>query len=440
MSPVELIIFIFILLPLGLIGSFYLVKHWRKTLLFIPIWLLLVGIFRKWVFTGISDILFFTPHFLVGLVYLGYLKEYGFKFENNKLILMILISMLWGIFSLLNPRLPSLLVGLLGLIIYFWFFPLIFVVPKVIKDKDHLIKLFKIYLLISIPFLIFGIIQYGFPIDSPINKFVSGDSNAGFYGGAPRITSTFPHGGMYTPYLAILSLLLIFLINRNKTKNENLIYLGISILFIINMLMTGARGLVLSFLLILMAFYTLALYRKLIKLNKMVFLPVVVILFLFLIISFVPLANVSYGNFMDRFKSNHDLGTRITDALVPVSAFSDSGIFGYGIGTTYTPAKKLTSNSFEHIPDVEIEQYRIMVELGLIGFILIYSIRLYVIYLFYSISKKIKDIDLKKLAILIFAWHLVNLVSLHIVFNWVNNFFYWFSVGILFLLYHFDKK
>lgn len=112
---------------------------WRKAVILLMYWLLLVGAVRKWIAPEMSDLVFFSTHIALTGVYIRFFtqriirKKPLFLLHPLNIALVLLVS--WGLISLFNPRLPDFRIGLLGLVIHFYFIPLIYIIPDVFQTK-----------------------------------------------------------------------------------------------------------------------------------------------------------------------------------------------------------------------------------------------------------------------------------------------------------------
>jgi hypothetical protein len=149
-----------------------------------------------------------------------------------------------------------------------------------------------------------------------------------------------------------------------------------------------------------------------------------------------------------RAQSSEDAPSRILSPFVdPYYAFAVGGFLGDGIGSTHQAAEKLEGPA--PLPrlagsitgsgaDFEGESGKIMVELGLVGFLLIYAARIAIVFLALRYISLLKRPALRGLGT---ASLLLLIVSLpgSVVFNVTGGLLYWFFVGILFAVVRFDR-
>jgi hypothetical protein len=141
----------------------------------------------------------------------------------------------------------------------------------------------------------------------------------------------------------------------------------------------------------------------------------------------------------DKGEGISDAEIRLVDRI-DLFKFSDiSGLAGYGIGTTY---QGNSGNLTKKIPVYhEEEGERLVLELGIIGGILIILLRFFIfLYAFYSFIN-MKQPNLKLYALSISFLLLPPILTLNnTTFNYLDNFLYWFTFGLVIALKQIDLK
>jgi hypothetical protein len=138
------------------------------------------------------------------------------------------------------------------------------------------------------------------------------------------------------------------------------------------------------------------------------------------------------------------------ERIVAVFAFpfeeaAYAGPFGYGIGATQNSVPALMNRlnltpTGEAIPlAVESESARVMLELGVVGFVLFTLVRLATLVATLRGCLVIRDPELKALAVASFASLLFCLVAGGAVINHTQNVYQWFLVGMVFALFNADR-
>lgn len=417
---------------------------WKKAVIFVMYWILVVGAVRKWLLPELSDFLFFSPHFILAGVYLRFLGErvIGRYLVIKKSLINVLIVflVLWGLLSVFNPQLPSFKVGIIGIIIHFYFIPLVFIVPNIFYQKEDLMSFLKRYSLFSLPLLILGIIQFFSPRYSPINQYVVKTAHIAISGGYARITSTFSYISGYTAYLSLLILILIFLISIRKLSiKQNIVLYILMALTIINLFMTGSRWPVGISIISIILYFLISLRLGAIFTKKFLSKLVIALCIILLLAFSTHIGREAYGGFMQRGRYTKDITLRIIDTFTPFKFVNDTGLLaglvGYGIGSTYQGLGRFNFDWGNMPKDFEEEPERIVLELGFVGYLLVYSLRLLFLIYFWKLFKRLQDIDLKLLALcsLIFHFQYFHLFS-NLAFNQTSGLFYWFFASFVFLL------
>ncbi len=423
----------------GFLSVFLSFLFWRQATFFVMYWIIIVGAVRKWVFPQYADFLFFSSHVILTGVYARILIR-NYRLKTNKLTTFFLTLMvLWGFASIFNPRSPDIRVGVLGFIIHFYFLPLAFVVPQLFRSHKELVRFLKGYALFSFPILILGVVQFLSPANSFLNKYVSETTDIAMVGKYPRITGTFSYISGYGAYLNAMVVILTYLISiKNLSFFWRFVYSALIPLSIVNLFMTGSRGsLGVSLFTMVMFFFVAS------KLGVRFILRIIPRLAIVLILAFGFLtvssgAKTAYNAFKVRAEEGRDVSARLLDTFTPFKFLDTAGLIGWGIGTTYQGAARFASQWGGMTRDFEEEPERVLLELGLIGYFLIFFCRLLLIFEFWRLFNRLRHVDFKLLALssLLFQVQFLQLTSL--IFNHTSSVFYWFFVGFLFLLPRLD--
>ena len=421
-----------------IIVSSYL--FWKQAVVALILWVIFAGVVRKWILPQFSDLIFFFNHIILTGIYCRYLSESIIKrhpvFSRHPINIFLLVFVVWGGFCALNPEVPSALVGILGLIIYFYYIPVIYLFPYLFKTKAEMFKWLKIFVIVSTPLLILGVIQFLLPYDHILNQYVQGDvEDIAFVGKFVRITSTFSYITGYTTYLNILILILVYLLSLgNLSKKLSRCFYILFALAIVNLFMTGSRG---PF---FVTVFSIIIYLVIIGVVntsqfKLILPRLVAVLIVSGVIMLTPFGQDATSAFVSRTTSNEDIIPRLVDTFTTPFRFAkDVGLYGYGLGTTYQGAIALVGYStrrFFGAMEFEEEPERIVLEMGVVGFIIVYFLRLLLITWFFNLSFKLKDPELRSLALIILLFQLQFLIGLNaLVFNHTSHIFYWFLIGL----------
>lgn len=143
---------------LGITGV--ILGDWRTGVYFFLAWLLFEDLARK--FMGNGTALFFGKDVLVGIVYLSLLRA---RFREKvatfrpPFLFPLGLFILLGIAQMFNPGSPSILYGILGAKLYFYYIPLIFVGYALLRDEADLRRFLVFNMGLAGPIALLGIIQ-----------------------------------------------------------------------------------------------------------------------------------------------------------------------------------------------------------------------------------------------------------------------------------------
>jgi hypothetical protein len=137
-----------------------ILKNWRTGVYLFVGWVLFEDLARK--FLGNNMIVYFGKDALVGTVYLSFFAAVGRKevtLFRPKFLLPLLVFFWFGILQVFNPGSTSLAFGLLGLKLYFYYIPLIFVGYALANSERELKPFFAWNLVLASAIGLLGMIQ-----------------------------------------------------------------------------------------------------------------------------------------------------------------------------------------------------------------------------------------------------------------------------------------
>jgi hypothetical protein len=139
-----------------------------------------------------------------------------------------------------------------------------------------------------------------------------------------------------------------------------------------------------------------------------------------------------------RRQSTSDAPGRVEELLSdPVKFGAEAGVLGYGAGATHQAATVLFKEagyySWLPLTDFEDEPGRIMLELGVVGFIVVFALRIYLCLLAWRAMLNGENRAEKALAIAALVFFIAHLVS-PVVFNVTGGALYWFLAGVVALI------
>ena len=428
---------------------FYLsFRNWRTAVKAVFFLTVTEGALRKWVLPQASDMIYFLKDFVLLGAYVKYygiaIVEKKFNLKNHPVNLLIILVAIWCLVQALNPSLGSIVVGVFGLKVYLFYIPMIWMLTDIFRTEEELYKFLRSHLLLVIPVCFLGIVQFFSPYSSPINAYApnAGDVEVATFGSADtgtvvRITGTFSYINNYTAYLVVCFGLLIVLLSIIRSPRWRLICLGEISLVAVNSLMTGSRTPVIASALFLAGYLFIrgvTNFSSTLRFIRQFSLPV---------IAMVTVAFFSFRSainaFVARATGNTDLSGRVSITfLEPLDFIKYKDIDGYGTGATHSGSGALRAvfnlPSGEVIPvGFESEMGRVALEIGPIGFLLWYGLRIAILIALFLVFLKLKRPLLRQLALAAFLIQL-TWINGQLVFHHTFSVYYWFLTGFIFLL------
>ena len=443
-------------------------SNFRKLFIISLIWLLLEGIFRKWFFYSFAGPIFYIKYILFGLTYFLYFLNYFSLPPVRKIYqYFILIFVLICFFGLLNNKLNNpIIVGLIGVTVHLLFIPVIHLNQFLFINLKSINVFSKILAYISIPICILGMIQFYFPFLTVnieifvviksfiisisngyiLNGFTNDDQLISRVGGFTRISSIFSFVKIYNAYLLFsVTFLGVVLLNKLLNSERILIYVLSIVLLIINMFMTGSRLplMLMGFNFIIIGIYAFISFNTLHKTVFVTFLfGFISIIFLYMTTSLVkdPIDATIWR--FEKAESRHrtertgytDIQLRMEDRLDIFKFSNEASWFGYGIGMTYQGAKSLIKNPIPFYFEEEGE--RLVLELGVIGVTIVLLMRLMFFIFAFGFLKNCKSVEIKLFLLALTLLITPPLLTMQMTtFSYLENFFYYFSFGLIIALY-----
>ncbi|TVQ57939.1 MAG: hypothetical protein EA366_07665 [Spirulina sp. DLM2.Bin59] len=427
-------------------------RDWRRAVKAMFFILVIDGAFRKWFLPQASDFIYFLKDFVLLGAYLRYYlyprpEEPRYPIPNSFVNILIVLASAWCIFQASNPHLGSFIVGILGLQSYLFYIPLIWMMPYLFRSEEELYIFLRNHLCLLIPVGILGIIQFFSPINSPINQYIPGRNEPiatfGFAGSQNvRITGTFSYLNSYQGYLSACFGLLIPIISYPKSKKWQLIVYAIVFFLALNAFMTGSRTPIFASIVFSIGYFGIRMIRKPEKFLLAIARFTVFILCTLPIfwIGFRPVVD----SFWQRVSTNEDIGQRVGLGFVgPLDLIAATGFDGFGVGATH--AGTLSFQMALGLPispplpiELEPEMGRIALELGPIGVMLWYGMRVWIIVVLFYTFAQLKRPFLRDLAL---AGALIQSVLFinQMVFHNTFGLYYWFYTGFIFLLPYLER-
>ncbi|WP_035139888.1 hypothetical protein [Fischerella sp. PCC 9605] len=413
---------------------------WRRTVKFTFVLVILEGALRKWVLPQASELIYFLKDLVLLGAYLKYYlssePKYPFKWSLFNIFLVMAIS--WSIFQAFNPSLGSPIVGVFGLKAYFYYMPLMWMLPNVFQSEEELYKFLRNYLLLAIPVCLLAVAQFLSPPSSPINVYAAGKEATATFAGieAVRVTGTFPYIVGYSTYMMACFSILIPMLTLRQARLWQLLTYAEIFLVVGTSFMTGARTLIFFEILFVVGYVCILWLTKpalAARSTQKFILPVILMSFI------IPrLFTKGVDAFLARAQGSDSVGDRsLTSFREPWDYAQLVGINGYGIGATHQAnpflrqALKLPAGDPILIP-VEGETGRVVVELGAFGFLFWYGLRIAIIFSILQVLLKLKSPFLRQLILAALLFQAINITA-QLVFNTTFAIYYWFFSSFILL-------
>jgi hypothetical protein len=430
----------------GAAAGIWSVRRWQLAVQAALILLVFEGAIRKWLLPGAQDLVYFAKDVLFLGAYIGY-------FRNRSRITYPYAPALYaglafaaavGALEIFNPRLPSLLVGVLGFKAYFFYVPLLFVVPAAFPDDAALARFLNHYVLTAFPVGLLSIAQFFSPPGSILNTYAQPTeaTSISTFGSSKfvRTTGTFSYISGYTSYLLATTILLLIILTATRWRFKgNLDIFGALGMTLLGMMMSGSRGPIFLLAMIFPIYWWLAVVREKQSGRTMVRLLVGLGL---LAAGLTSAGDQAVTAFSQRVSSSEDVASRFTSPFVaPVHMLSYAGLFGYGIGSTHQAAAALvggTTNDWLGNIAPESESGRVMLELGPAGFFLVYFTRLMLALFTLRQALRLRTPFHRAVALSALLFLLIQIPG-GTVFDVTSGVYYWFLGGLVFLAVRLDR-
>lgn len=187
----------------------------ERKLIWLYLWLLIFeGALRKWILPGLQQpLILVRDPIVIYLVVIGLQRGW---IRSGYAKTMMVASTISLVLTLAVGH-HDLIVGLFGWRIYFFHFPMIFVMAKVLT-RDDLMQMARFILYVSIPMTVLVVMQFYFPQSAWVNRGIGGDMEGAGFGGALgylRPPGTFSFTSGYIGFQAVVGCLLLYYITIN---------------------------------------------------------------------------------------------------------------------------------------------------------------------------------------------------------------------------------
>jgi hypothetical protein len=433
-----------IILPICLLA----LRYWRGTIITVLIWMLVEGAVRKWYLPQFQSQLLLVKDFLLIAAYIGYFfapRPLALGPKSGTLALLVIIELLFCSLQLLNPHSPSLLLSLFGLKNYLVYIPLAFIVPDMIIDRAGLRKVMLWICYLALPIALLGLYQFSQPPSAWINQYVSHETGVenrvslfggrsaeeGFEYGRARTSSTFSYIGGFSTFLMLSAPMAAALLLAGVPKGRAMALVIATLACSLGAAATtGSRTPVLVIGAALPLLFLIAVNKRLLSAQLAIRL---VVGFGVLGVGTLSLFGGAFSALEYRVEVADDPIMRLLSPVTEtIGAFQTSPLIGTGIGSNSNAAATLMGTTEAWWLGgyaYEMETARVLQEIGVIGCILVYLPKMFVIALIVSQLRAATSplIVAAQMAALIF-------VLTHLILFTVNNptggLIYWSMVGL----------
>ncbi|MGH9679310.1 MAG: hypothetical protein ACRD4Y_05120, partial [Candidatus Acidiferrales bacterium] len=140
--------------------SIRILNDWRDGFHIFLIWLLMEDLVRKYM--GNNMAIYFGKDLLVGMAYLSFamaMRRHTVKLFRPPFLISLSLFFWIGVIQAFNPNSPSFIYSLLGLKLYFYYIPLMFLGYAIIEKEDDLRRFLVFNMAIAGVIALLGIIQ-----------------------------------------------------------------------------------------------------------------------------------------------------------------------------------------------------------------------------------------------------------------------------------------
>lgn len=442
-------------------------RNWRSGFYLFLVWLLFEDLVRKYL--GNNMTIYFAKDILVGLTYVALylaIREGRAKTFRPPFLLVLSLFFWLGTLQIFNPYSPSVLYGILGMKIDFYYVPLIFVGYALIRSEADLRGFLIVCLLLVSAVSAVGIVQatHGPQFLNPVNLAPEISRLGNLQKVAPLTdqffllpSSVFVSAGRFAFFLVLATILGLgaagyFILS--SLRGRLIIFTGIAVVAAA-VLLSGSRTAILYAFISLIALAALFLWgapwrwgqaHRLVKAIRRS--AIFAALGLALLVFFFPSAASSRWSFyfqtLSPSSSAYELSNRAWDYPLQnfLSAFSEPHwAVGNGIGTASLGTQYVGKLLGQKPPNVWVEEGfgQLIVEFGILGPILWFLWTGTLLWGAWKIVKPLRQTRVFPMAAAILWYAFLMLyplawLGLDCYQDFISNAFLWILIGILFRL------
>jgi len=425
-----------------------------QTLIWVVMFLVVCeGALRKWVLPDYQSQVYFIKDVLLIIAYLGFINVRRASGNHSRVMTGLKTLLICSVFyfglEVFNSNSPSILLSLVGLKNYLLYPALAFVVPYMFASPKDLEQKLRKYAIIMIPFAALGIIQFAFGPEHWMNGYLAHDSEnlrMGSMFGAPgagkaRTTGTFSYIGGYVTFLTVMFYLGASLAASKQWRlSENKLPLALVAVSIAAMFTTGSRGPIFG--IILFSPFVLYVWKSggLMSGRSVAHMGLACIVIYISVTYAVPDAIEAY-----QYRASHSDNPmeRLTWGLTEnYDALVESPVLGTGMASTNAAAvtiMRTTDFWWLNGTQVEGETARVLLETGAVGFMLVFTARIWLLLSAMVLGTKFRTPLYVSLSGAIAGFFAQNLTGI-VINNPTGGIYYWFAAGLLFAMYRTEMQ
>jgi len=319
------------------------------------------------------------------------------------------------------------------------------------SSLEDLERKLRKYAIIMIPFAGLGLLQFTLGPDHWINGYVSYDEenvrNLAMFGVGNvkvRTTGTFSYPSGYTTFLTVMLYLGVGLAaSRNWRFSGNLWPWTLVVVTVAAIFTTGSRspiyGSVISAPLVLYIWSS----RGVMSLRN--FLKIGLTgMFISIIVAFIASGAIEAYDYRVQHAADSPMYRALYWPLTEIySAVTESPIIGVGVGSTHGSAVTIMGTKdywWLEGTFFENESARVWQETGVIGFILVYVARIWLLVKAISLGLRFRTLLYAAMAGVIAGFFAQHLAALNVINNPTAGIYYWFVGGLLFAMYRLELQ
>ena len=425
---------------------------WQRLIWVVLFLVVCEGAVRKWVIPGLQAEFYLVKDALLVFAYIGFISSRVTAGMHLKamagLSTLLMLSLAYFGIQLLNPNSPSILLSIVGLKNYLLYLPLAFIVPYMFSSRQDLESKLKKYAIIMIPFAALGLVQFGFGPNHWINSYVSHDPENesviamfGMGDEKARTTGTFSYPGGYTAFLTVMLYLGAGLAaSKNWRLSGNLWPWALVVVTIAAIFTTGSRAPIYASALTAPVVLYIWASRGVLSSGNLLKIGLACVSISIIVTLIAPQAIEAY-----QYRAEHadDPMDRLFRPLTELYyALNESPIIGTGMASTHAAAVTIMGTKDFWWLDgkfYELETARVLQETGVIGFVLVYAVRIWLLTKAITFGLRFRTPLYAAMAGVI-AGFFAQSLALFVINNLTAGIYYWFAAGLLFAMHRLELQ